>query len=88
MRTPGGERCSSQGRLRTTAIRSSGGLSIRRQSNLAHIPGTFNETKDEQFDPEYMTALFETARELAKNGYPWLDKPPELTLAEEAPGKE
>ena len=47
--------------------------------NLAFIPADFEHEKDEQFDPEYMSALYDLAYELAKQGYPWLKEPPELT---------
>lgn len=50
--------------------------------NLAYIPDDFVVEPKEIFDPEYMTKLFERARKMATEGYPWLKMPPAL---EEAP---
>ena len=44
--------------------------------HLAYIPDDFEEDKVEQFDPEYMKALFERGYEMAKDGYPWAKAPP------------
>jgi predicted acylesterase/phospholipase RssA len=43
---------------------------------LAHIPASFNAPHKEEFDPDYMHALFDVGFELAAKGYPWLDAPP------------
>ncbi len=43
--------------------------------NLAFIPPEFNEEWDEDFDPDYMTHLFEFARARASGGYPWMGVP-------------
>jgi hypothetical protein len=44
--------------------------------NLAFIPSTFTTPHTKQFDPTYMQALFETARGMARTGYPWQKHPP------------
>jgi hypothetical protein len=51
--------------------------------NLAYIPEEFEHERKEQFDPEYMSALFDVGYRLAKSGYPWKDKPPELDYLDE-----
>jgi len=53
--------------------------------NLAYIPSTFRETPKEDFDPEYMTKLFNVGYELAKAGYPWEKRPPGFVLERIAP---
>jgi hypothetical protein len=52
--------------------------------NLAYIPATFQETPKEDFDPVYMTKLFDVGFAAAKDGYPWEKTPPGL-VAESAP---
>jgi predicted acylesterase/phospholipase RssA len=52
--------------------------------NLAYIPATFQEEPKEDFDPVYMTKLFDVGFTAAKNGYPWAKKPP-LLGAESVP---
>jgi predicted patatin/cPLA2 family phospholipase len=50
--------------------------------NLAYIPAAFNEKPAEQFDPVWMRKLFDLGHEMAKDGYPWLEAPPDyLNLA-------
>jgi hypothetical protein len=44
--------------------------------HLAHIPQKFEHDRTEQFDPEYMKALFDLGFEMAENGYPWEKVPP------------
>lgn len=44
--------------------------------NLAYIPDDFAHQPKEEFDPEYMTALFNLGYQLAKDGYPWKKHPP------------
>ena len=44
--------------------------------NLAYIPKTFNAPHEEEFDTEYMQALFQTAYDMASKDYPWAKKPP------------
>lgn len=44
--------------------------------NLAFIPETFNTPHREEFDTEYMRALFQTGYDLAVDGYPWAKVPP------------
>jgi len=46
--------------------------------NLAYIPADFDEKSKEEFDPEYMKKLFDTAFDRARAGYPWEKMPPEL----------
>jgi predicted acylesterase/phospholipase RssA len=45
--------------------------------NLASIPPGFPPTHKEDFDPEYMSRLFELGRSLAASGYHWETTPPE-----------
>ncbi len=49
--------------------------------NLAYIPADFDEKSKEEFDPQYMKKLFDTAFDRAKAGYPWDKMPPELKEA-------
>lgn len=44
--------------------------------NLAYIPASFDAPHREDFDTEYMRALFQTAYDMAAKGYPWEKKPP------------
>jgi len=44
--------------------------------NLAYIPESFNAPHKENFDPDYMQALFKVGYDLAKKGYPWQKEPP------------
>lgn len=44
--------------------------------NLAYIPPEFSAPKTAEFDPVYMTALFELGRSRAAAGYPWDRYPP------------
>lgn len=44
--------------------------------NLAYIPASFNVTKKEEFDPEYMGQLFDLGYEMAAKGSPWQKLPP------------
>jgi len=44
--------------------------------HLSYIPGDFDETPKEMFDPEYMQKLFDLGYRMAKTGYPWLKAPP------------
>ena len=46
--------------------------------NLAFIPGDFDETAEEQFDPIYMRKLFDVGYDLARDGYPWEKMPPHM----------
>lgn len=50
--------------------------------NLAYIPAEFTKQSEDEFDSEYMQALYELAFERAKGGYAWEKFPPEL---EESP---
>lgn len=44
--------------------------------NLAYIPENFNAPHKEEFDTEYMQALFKVGYEQALKGYPWVKRPP------------
>lgn len=46
------------------------------QFKLAYIPADFDVVAAEDFDPEYMKALFDLAYELARGGYDWASAPP------------
>ena len=47
--------------------------------NLAFIGSDFREPHREEFDTEYMRALYQYAYDQAVKGYPWLHEPPGLT---------
>ena len=49
--------------------------------HLAYIPASFDEDPESDFDPSYMTKLFDMAYDTAKAGYPWERLPPELKAA-------
>jgi predicted acylesterase/phospholipase RssA len=53
--------------------------------NLAFIPSTFNAPHKEEFDTEYMRALYATGYEMTLKGFPWLKTPPGFTLPSAAP---
>jgi hypothetical protein len=44
--------------------------------NLAFIPASFSAPHREEFDPEYMRALFQTGFDMAAKGNPWHKLPP------------
>jgi hypothetical protein len=44
--------------------------------NLTYIPPTFNAPRKEQFDTQYMRALYDVGFEAAKAGYQWQKYPP------------
>jgi hypothetical protein len=44
--------------------------------NLAYVPASFNAPHREEFDTEFMRALFRTGYEMALQGYPWEKNPP------------
>jgi predicted acylesterase/phospholipase RssA len=44
--------------------------------NLAYIPASFNAPHKEEFDTEFMKALFKTGYDMAAKGYPWEKAPP------------
>jgi predicted acylesterase/phospholipase RssA len=50
--------------------------------NLAFIPPTFTEKPDEEFDPAYMTKLFDLGYQAALSGYPWQKTPPAFGVAD------
>ena len=51
--------------------------------NLASIPEDVEYTATEPFDREYMSGLFERARSMAAEGYPWVTDPYDLEAAAE-----
>ncbi|NCA71043.1 MAG: patatin family protein [Sphingobacteriia bacterium] len=51
-------------------------LNDRVDFNLAYIPASFNHPHHEEFDTQYMQALFQTGYALAAKGYPWETTPP------------
>ncbi len=48
--------------------------------NLAFIPASFNAPHKEEFDTEYMRALYDAAYQMALKGYPWAKVPPGFAL--------
>jgi predicted acylesterase/phospholipase RssA len=44
--------------------------------NLAYIPNSFNAPHPQEFDTDYMRALFKVGYDLAKQGKPWVKRPP------------
>lgn len=48
--------------------------------NLAFIPASFAAPHKEEFDTEYMRALYDTAYKMALKGYPWAKAPPGFAL--------
>ncbi|SOE86946.1 Predicted acylesterase/phospholipase RssA, contains patatin domain [Burkholderia sp. YR290] len=55
--------------------------------NLAFIPASFNAPHKEEFDSEYMRALYATGYDMALKGYPWLKAPPGFALPRAAATK-
>ena len=54
-------------------------LSAKRDGSdytLARIPADFKVESKEEFDREYMNALFKVGYDLAVKGYPWEKGPP------------
>ncbi len=47
---------------------------------LAYIPGDFDIEPKEDFDPDYMRALFDLAYALSRDGYDWATSPPGIAL--------
>ncbi|MEE8310636.1 MAG: patatin-like phospholipase family protein [Candidatus Binatia bacterium] len=43
---------------------------------VAYIPPDFDVERQSWFDPDYMSALFDLGYELAREGYPWAERPP------------
>ena len=48
--------------------------------NLAYIGPDFKHPHKQEFDREYMTALFNYAKALSIAGYPWAHSPPGYDL--------
>jgi Patatin-like phospholipase len=46
--------------------------------NVAYIPGDFQDTSTQAFDPVFMTKLYDLGFRLAQNGYPWKKTPPRM----------
>ncbi|MBK1644838.1 patatin [Thiocapsa imhoffii] len=44
--------------------------------NLAYVPASFNVPHREEFDTEFMRALYQTGYDMAAEGYPWEKAPP------------
>ena len=44
--------------------------------NLAYVPASFDVPHREEFDPEFMRALYKVGYDMAARGYPWEKKPP------------
>jgi predicted acylesterase/phospholipase RssA len=44
--------------------------------NLAFIPNSFNAPHPQEFDTDYMRALFKAGYDLAAQGQPWVKRPP------------
>ncbi|MGH8694035.1 MAG: patatin family protein, partial [Burkholderiales bacterium] len=44
--------------------------------NLGFIPGSFEAPHKEEFDTEYMRALYKLGYDQAAKGYPWEKRPP------------
>ncbi|SDD93461.1 Predicted acylesterase/phospholipase RssA, contains patatin domain [Cupriavidus sp. YR651] len=55
--------------------------------NLAFIPASFNAPHKEEFDTEYMRALYDAAYKMALKGYPWAKVPPGFALPRAAATK-
>jgi hypothetical protein len=46
--------------------------------NLAYIQGDFLDTSTQDFDPVYMTKLYNLGFRMAQAGYPWKKTPPRM----------
>jgi hypothetical protein len=44
--------------------------------NLAYVPASFNAPHPEDFDPDFMRALYQTGYAMAVKGFPWKKQPP------------
>ena len=62
-----------EGVSRTEAARRNG-----MDYNLAYIPGKFLDTSTQDFDPVYMTKLYDLGFRMAQAGYPWKKTPPRM----------
>jgi len=56
--------------------------------NLAFIGADFDFEHKEEFDQEFMRALYKYSYELAKDGYPWRKSPPDFDDLDLTPGDE
>jgi hypothetical protein len=50
--------------------------------NLATIPESFDMKSKSEFDPEYMTALFDLGYKQARDGTAWMKAPPSYDILE------
>ena len=48
--------------------------------NLGFIPSSFKAEHKEEFDTEYMRALYSTGYDMTLKGFPWLKAPPGFAL--------
>jgi hypothetical protein len=53
-------------------------------NNLAFVPSTFNVVKTEDFDNEFMRALYTVGYQMGNKGYPWAKVPPGFIAPEES----
>jgi len=52
--------------------------------NLAFVPATFDLVKKEDFDNDYMRALYAVGLQMGKEGYPWAKVPPGYVAPKES----
>ncbi|GJG95033.1 patatin-like phospholipase family protein [Cupriavidus pauculus] len=55
--------------------------------NLAFIPASFNAPHKEEFDTDYMRALYDAAYQMTLKGYPWAKAPPGFALPRALPAE-
>ena len=53
--------------------------------NLGFIPSSFKAVHKEEFDTDYMRALYSTGYDMALKGFPWAKAPPGFALPGAAP---
>lgn len=55
--------------------------------NLSFIPPSFKVTKERDFEPQFMKALYDTGERMGAEGVEWLKRPPVLVsgVDEESP---
>ncbi len=52
--------------------------------NLGFIPSSFRVERKEEFDTEYMRALYSTGYDMRLKGFPWVKAPPGFALPDAA----
>lgn len=52
--------------------------------NLGFIPSSFRVERKEEFDTEFMRALYSTGYEMTLKGFPWVKAPPGFALPDAA----